>query len=170
MAYGKAAFVVVALASTARMLSVHASLGPVVASHFDFHGRPDAYLSPGGFLAVYLLILGLETLLVFGLPAIVARIPVRLINLPHREYWLAPGRRDETVAWLGRWFAWLGAATMAFLAAAMEIVVRANLPGGTRTVSSAAIGILVAVYLGFTTIWCAPLFLRFRGPPADPAA
>src|SRR5690349_13033715 len=69
-----------------------------VASHFNLGGLPDGYQSKHVFVWTSVLLeLVLLTLLLL-LPALIARVPVRSVNLPHKEYWFAPERRAETEA------------------------------------------------------------------------
>src|SRR6185295_9706960 len=71
-----------------------------VASHFNFAGQPDGWMSRTSYLLVEAaLAIGLP-LFIVGISSLTRVLPARLWNLPHREYWLAPERRKQTSAWL----------------------------------------------------------------------
>src|SRR6266568_3055820 len=67
-----------------------------VATHFDGAGHPNGWMSRSALLkggAAF----GLAfPLLVVGICALVRFLPAAAINLPRKEYWLAPERRGET--------------------------------------------------------------------------
>ena len=65
------------------------------------------------------------------MPGSSALLPSWMINLPHRDYWLAPERRYETFQWL-RWFLlWVSCLETAFLTAIHVMIMLANrAPGG----------------------------------------
>src|SRR4029078_12585355 len=59
-----------------------------VATHFDFRGQHDGWMSGQGYLA-FMTVFGLVFPLVpAALCLLVRLLPDSLINLPHREYWL----------------------------------------------------------------------------------
>lgn len=101
-------------------------LPAVVASHFAANGVANGFM-PRTAYAV------LITVLVVGVPLLLALLPAAAIsgagkklNIPHREYWLAPERREDTIAFLrahGRWFAVVVAL---FLSDVHWLVVEAN--------------------------------------------
>jgi hypothetical protein len=111
-----------------------------------------------GFMLV--VIIGLPALLVvvtwFALGSSSARI-----NLPNRDYWLAPERRTETLAFLRISIIWFGVLLVTFLCYAHWLVVRANESQPVRLAESWFIGGLV-VFLVATLIWLKVLFGRFR--------
>jgi len=65
-------------------------------------------------------------------PRMLRRVPVSLINLPNKEYWLAPERRDESMRFLEREMQWMGVLTVAFLLLVLHLAIRANLRGRCR--------------------------------------
>lgn len=72
-------------------------LPPVVASHFALGGIANGFMSRQGYV-VFMLIMMVGLVVVFELTTRALRLfPARSFNLPNRDYWLAPERRDETL-------------------------------------------------------------------------
>ncbi len=73
-------------------------LPPTVASHFDARGKANDWMPKESFVALNAIVLAslLTVVLIMGL--VIPRVPVALINLPHKEYWLAPERSRQTRA------------------------------------------------------------------------
>nr|WP_303652436.1 DUF1648 domain-containing protein [Paludisphaera mucosa] len=108
---------VVAVAAT------YSRLPARVASHFAADGRADGWSSRPAYAAI--LLLGAAAVAIFcAVPVNLARVvPDEMINLPNREYWLAPERRRETLDRLSALGLAIAAATTAlFLAVHLEIV------------------------------------------------
>src|SRR5262245_40603264 len=81
-----------------------ASLMPeVVATHYDGAGNPNGWMSRTGMVGFHLGMLGVTALAFVGLPVALRRMSSTLINIPNREYWLAPERRAATLAALQDW-------------------------------------------------------------------
>ena len=155
----------VAIALFGSLLSVvlaYPLLPPQVASHFNAAGQPDAWASRS------------ELLLVMGavgvaLPVAMIAIfygvryfPPSLINLPHREYWLAAARRNETwhtLLELGLWFALLQ--TLFFLVLHW-LVVAANRQVPVQL--SMAVWAVLGGYLVLVAAWLWFMWRRFRVP------
>ncbi len=130
-----------------------------VASHFDASGRPNGWMTRGTFVGFYWGMAGLAALIFLGLPRFLRRAPNKRINLPRREYWLAPERRAETVAYLGRQLLWMGSANLIFFIGVFHLAFQANLTDAPR-LSPAAFQLIVA-YLIFTLLWVVRFVLRF---------
>jgi uncharacterized membrane protein len=140
------------------------ALPEIMASHFDGSGRPNGYQHRAAFAAISVG-LSVGCLLLFAvLPVLLRKLPASLINLPHREYWLTPERKAESVALLCGYLDWFACATMALLVAVFELVLRANL--ARAALGSVAIWLLLACYLGFTLSWSVALWRAFRLPAA----
>lgn len=138
-------------------------LPDTVASHFDAAGRPDGHSSKQSLLAVTL-ILGAGILLLFlGLDWLVRRLPASMVNLPHREYWLGPERREATLGDISRRLLWFGAATQFLLAAAFHLLLRANL-GESAVLPVGLFWPLLIGYFAFTIAWLAAFVWRYRRP------
>ena len=104
----------------------YADLPPVVASHFGVDGQPNGFMSKQVFLFFGLLPLGIAALIGLVVPRVTRAMPVNLINLPTREYWLAPERKDAALEYLGAFLEWLSAGMLLFFLFVYELVFRAN--------------------------------------------
>ena len=97
-----------------------------VASHFDFTGHPNGWVTKSGFLTNHLVVVAvifvMTSLADFG----ISRLPVRFVNLPNRSYWLDPSRRAETARWIRGWSQLMGALTIGLLTFIWDGIVRAN--------------------------------------------
>ena len=146
--------------AAAHAWSLRGRLPPVVASHFDAAGRANGWMPRGAFVGFYLGAVALVTV-VFVIVALAPRIPGARINLPHRDHWLAPERRDETFAWISGWGYAMGTVTVWLLIAIMRLAARANegLPGAMENapILLAAFGAAALVLLGV-------MLAHFRDP------
>ena len=105
---------------------------------------------------------------VVGLPALLVAVsrfalgrPGARINLPNRDYWLAPERRDQTIAYLRTLLARFSAALVVFLCYVHWLVVRANEVQPAHLSNSAMFAGLGA-FVVFALIWTRLLLRRFR--------
>ena len=69
-----------------------------VASHFGASGQPDAWSSKESFVKIYFFVIAFIAVLFPGIGLILGKIPASLINLPNKDHWLSPERREETIA------------------------------------------------------------------------
>jgi len=142
-------------------------LPALVASHFGSSGTPDGFMPRGvyiGFMLVF--VMGFPALLVFVTSFALGR-PNARINLPNRDYWLAPERRAETVCFLRARLRWFGVLLVTFLCYAHWLVVLANESQPVRLAESWFIGGL-AVFLVAILIWLRMLLGRFRNRAHPP--
>jgi hypothetical protein len=130
-----------------------------VASHFNAAGVPDGWMHRASYLwSMAGMAVGMAAFLV-GIFFSIRFFPPSLINLPHRDYWLAPDRRQETIEFMFRAGVWLATFEAAFLFAVHRLVVAAN---SSRPVAmSSNIWWLLAVFLLATIGWSYVLIRRF---------
>ncbi len=138
-------------------------LPDILATHFGGHGQPNGWQTHSAFLVTEVFVVALATAIGFGVPALLGSIPVSLMNLPNKEYWFAPERRENTLAYFRASFAWFGCALLAFLIFVNELVFRANLESPRRLNTTAFVTALFA-FLGFTAVWTVRLIRRFARP------
>src|SRR5260370_37720107 len=130
----------------------------LLGSHFSRGGSVNGWQTKAAFFATELAMIILATVISFGIPRIIAAAPVALINLPHKEYWLAPERREDTLAYIRVWSAWFGCGLLAFLLFAMELVFRADLRTPSQFNNAAFVPALLA-FVVFDTILVLRLIL-----------
>lgn len=142
-------------------------LPATVAAHFTAGGAPDGWSSKTELLVLYVAIVLLVVLSFATLPLVLPRIPESVINLPHKDYWLAAVRREETFRDLGARMLWFGDATLMLVSHLMGVTLATNLTPHPRLGQAAALWPLV-LYLAFTAVWLVSLLRHFyRKPPAD---
>jgi len=154
-------FVGVLLAATAFILYTGRGLPPIVASHFGAAGEANGSMTRGAYLAFMLVVtVGLPALVVFALDATL-RAGTRFINLPNRDYWLAPERREDTIAFLLGQNVRFGTLLVVFLAYTHALVVAANGRQPPQLSSGAMLAGLV-MFLLLTLLGLVRLVRRFR--------
>jgi uncharacterized membrane protein len=149
----------------AYLFSSYEGLPARVATHFDIMGRPNGWMSRDG-LIEFMLGFGILTpAFVVGSMAGVGYIPVSFVNLPNRDYWLAPERRRATSAILLRFALWLACILVLLFTGLYGLVIQANSPGYGRHLNGLGISLLLGGFLVGTLIWSLMLRRRFRLAP-----
>lgn len=133
-----------------------------MASHFGPSGEADGWMSKLGFAIAYLSFTAVYTVLFGSMRLLLRKTPTELINLPNREYWLAPERREATILAMSRQLTLFGIAIGAFFIAVMQTIFLTNL-GGSAQLSSLFFVYLV-VFLIYTGIWSLQMLKQFRVP------
>jgi uncharacterized membrane protein len=139
-------------------------LPPVVASHFGGQGHPNGWMSRDASLGFHLFMVGLMTAIFFGLPRLLRRLPVGMINLPHREYWLAPERAESSLRDFEHRFNLFGLAVIAFLTAVMQLVYSINLNPPPRLPTAPFIS-LMGAFVAALIFFLIGIYRRFGKPP-----
>lgn len=139
-------------------------LPEVVASHFGAGGVADGFMPRGQYVVFMLaLVLAVPTLVFFA-GRLASRVPVQFVNLPNKQYWLAPERRAATLESLGRFAAWAAYATLGVLCLAHWFVVQANLEQPSRLEQAPLIAVLALFFLALFVAMAVVLRRFFRVP------
>ena len=137
-------------------------LPPLVASHFDAAGVPNSFMPRAGYIR-FMLALGL------GLPlasvAILALVfsNANTMNLPNRDYWLAPERISSTRAFLLTRAAWFGVMMTLLMGLLHYLELNANAQVPAHLWSTLFMGTLLA-FSAVTIGWVVALRRTFRRP------
>jgi hypothetical protein len=112
----------------------------------------------------YLLVVAGCSVLFFGLSFWLSRLPVSLINLPHKEFWLAPERKEKTSTYLTRYFLRFASAALVLLFyifyQSFQVAV-----GNAMTLSHPIAALVV--YLVLLFVWTVRMILKFKSPYDD---
>ena len=145
----------------AYVAGTYAELPEKVASHFDLAGHANGWMSRDGCIGFTIGLGILMPAFIVGIMAGAGKIPISFINLPHRDYWLAPERRKPALAVLLRYSLWFASLNILFVTGLHGIVVQANRPGGDTHLSGVSLGILAGGFLTGTGLWIFLLVRRF---------
>jgi len=161
-------FAVLAAGAAICFSSYYAELPEVVASHFNAQGVPNGWQTNSAFFAVFVEISVLALLVGFGIPCLISLMPTQLINLPNKQYWLAPEHFSETQAFLNSYFAWFGCAVLLVMILTFDYAIQSNLhPDGRPDISRM---LYIAGLVLFMLVWTIRMLLRFgRVPRNNPA-
>lgn len=153
-----ALFLAALLANIAQGLIYFLQLPDPVAAHFNAAGVVNSWMSRRAFVGFKLGVSFFVAIMVL-LPAIALRkTPDAKINLPNKEYWLAPERREETFHYFEAFFLWFGAATQVLLLDVFHQVFRVNI-GLAKTLEHPRASL--ACYVAFCFVCVAHMLRRF---------
>lgn len=152
--------VVLMIASTAFIATTAGELPEQVASHFGASGV-NGWMARHEYVLWMLLLATVIPLAIVALIAILPRVAPRLVNLPHRAYWLSDAQRDQTLASLLAFACWQACLLTAFAAGLHGIVLEANATSPPRLPGALFVALLT-VFLGSMAVWTAALYARFR--------
>ena len=133
-----------------------------MASHFGPSGKADGWMDKQSFAIFYVVLVSVISLTWSSFGWLLKKTPNDMINLPNKEYWLAPERREQSLARMSRQLSVFGIATLAFLMAVMQTVFLSNLRGSDQ------LGSLFFVYFAgfmlYTGIWTVQMLRDWKVP------
>lgn len=132
-----------------------------VATHFNGAGQPDGWMARATHLWCMAAFGVLFPLFLIGVCWGTRFLPAGLVNIPHREHWLAPERRADTVSYMTWHAVWFGCLALGFVIGLHWLIVFSNRrqPVGLPLVWM--LGILVPFLTGVAA-WVFCLYRRFR--------
>ena len=107
---------------------------------------------------VYLVTVGVMAATFLGFGLLMPKIPNSAINLPNKNYWLAPERRQQTLDYVLPWFLWLGSLTMLLLLDIFQQSFQVHLGKATKLNH---FWITMGAYLAITTVWSIAIYRKF---------
>ena len=151
------------IATAALVLATTAALPDRVASHFGPGGTADGWMTRTGY-RVFMLAFALGFVqLVAATVGLLPRLFPNAVNVPNRAWWLAPERREATLAYLAGHACRLGVLIEAPLAGVHLLVLEANHAAPPRLATVPFVAMLAAL-LVLLGIWIAAIYRRFRAP------
>ena len=110
-----------------QMFYFYPQLPETIASHFDASGQANGFMTKNSFFAFETILLVFLTAMFSLIAKWLPKMPDSSVNLPNKDYWLAPERRAQTFAVFDNFFAWLNVAVAAMFVGINQIVLTANL-------------------------------------------
>jgi uncharacterized membrane protein len=156
----QAVFVLLVFLGFLQARNFAAALPGVMATHFGASGSANGWQTKGQFFFIELVMLGVCLLIGFGVPAIIAAAPPSLVNLPNKDFWLAPVRRDHTLSVFRIQMAWFACALLTFLIVVNQLVYNAN-ESVPRHLNGPQFTMALIAFLGFVAIWTIRLVSYF---------
>ena len=129
-----------------------------VASHFGPSGLPNGWMTKQTFFLIYAALIAGAFFIGFYPARVIARASSTEINLPNKDYWLAPERRPATMAFFERYFSWYSCIFLLTEVLAMGLAIQANLSPVPRLPT----GPIAFIILGFVAFNIASVIQIFR--------
>jgi uncharacterized membrane protein len=157
-----AALLVVVVAAVTHAAHYLPKLPERVATHFNTAGAPNGWMTRDGFARFDASMGAFVLLVILGVALLIRVLPASLINIPHRDHWLAPERRRQTADKIFAHMLWLAGIVVAFLMGINHLTFLANLGGGHLS-GPGLVGLVVA-FLAAMGGWVAILYFMFPRP------
>jgi uncharacterized membrane protein len=153
-------FFVIVIFAIALLIFYYPQLPERIASHFNFRGEADGWMSKNSVL-IFDLATTLFISVLFGLLAIfIPRMPKSYISMPNKDYWLNDDNIEETRKLVQRFLFWFGSFTIGFITLTFYETIQTNLEGSNKLDSN--FWIYFAAYLVITLFYTVWLVLHFR--------
>ena len=156
-------FLAILMAAGVFVFITSGTLPERVASHFGSSGAADSFMSRGVYMTFMIVFVVGLPLVMTGIMTLVFRGATTSLNIPNRDYWLAPERRADTIAFLTNHSMQFGTCLAVFFSYVHWIVVQANLRQ-PAALSNSAIYAGAGLLLLAIALWTAWLLLAFRKP------
>jgi len=155
-------FLALIAAALTQMVWYYPRLPARVASHFDAAGQVNAFMPKDAFFVIQLVVLGILSGMFLLVPALIVRLPPGMINVPNKDYWLAPERRAHTVHKLETFLVGFGNVMLLFLLLVFREAMHANLLPYPHL--SNRIWVLLLMLVAWCIYWTVRLVRAFRLP------
>jgi uncharacterized membrane protein len=132
-----------------------------VATHFNGSGEPNGWMSRSANQTIILIFGVVLPLFMIGLFFAARFLPAFLVNIPDRQYWLAPERKTETSDYLVRHSLWLACLLVGLMIGIQYSTVQAN----RQTPPHLSLTVFLQIMVSFVTgmaIWLLVLLRHFR--------
>jgi uncharacterized membrane protein len=130
----------------------YAALPERMASHFSGDGTPNGWQLKEMFFLLMGAVTASTAIIGFLAPLLIAKRPASQINLPNKEYWLAPERRAASMEFIGGQMRWFACAVLFVLLFGGYEAIQANLRSVVRFDSQAMLVVMVGFGL-FVLVW-----------------
>lgn len=163
MRIGRIVFVAALLLCIVEMIRLWGISPDQMAAHFNAQGVPDRFVFKAEFFLFQVQTLFIVVLVSLPIQVLFLLLPPSLINMPNRDYWLAPERKDETIGRLSDFGSMMFGIILLTILAAFEISTYANLQTPIHF-NAGLMGVVMAASMGVIVLMLIQLILSFRMP------
>jgi uncharacterized membrane protein len=156
-------FFAIVLAAIAQCIHDFPLLPDRMASHFGPSGMPNGWMTKPQFFMTFAILLLPALLVEFWVATRISKKHDARINLPNREYWLAPERRAETFGYFDSFFAWYGCVFLFVVVYTMGLAMRANFVSPPLLPTGPVVSVIGGFVL-FNIAAVAAMYRRFSMP------
>lgn len=139
-----------------------------VATHFGKDGNPNDWMNKSIATILNCGLVVIIPLFFMAIGSLLRGLPTALINIPNREYWFAPERREQSLQWISTIMSWFAVAIASLVVVVNHLTFVANRDG--ESLRSSAFLTALVVFLVTTFCIVAIMIRRFRRPPLDALA
>ncbi len=130
-----------------------------VAIHFDLSGHVNGWMNSSDYLVFIGMLPGAIAAFLMILGRLTQVMPARFVNIPRRDYWLAPERRVTTATFLVGQLLWLSCLMTCFFAGLHYLTIDANRVSPPSLAAGPLMGLVIAFMLALI-IWITQLLMR----------
>ena len=129
-----------------------------IASHFTMSGQANGWMAKSNFMTINYSIAGFIIITFMGLSFGLSKIPVSMLNMPNKNYWLSDEQKQKTCDFMSHYILWFGSMTVMLLTCINYHLFQFNkkkmqfLPYNKE---------IFSIYFVFTAIWIWGLYKRF---------
>jgi uncharacterized membrane protein len=113
-----------------------------MASHFAADGTPNGWQPKLLFFLMASIVIAITAIPTFAVARKIRKRDPDKINLPNKNYWLAPEHREDTWRYISTFMAWFGCAVLFVLLYGISQAINYNLPNIHRFDSQAMLYVL----------------------------
>ena len=134
-----------------------------LASHFGVSGVPNGWMTKQQFFFAYALLVLPAAALELWVPRRIAKTGDARINLPHKDYWLAPERRTQTIERIIDQMLFIGGITLLLLDSVFFLTMKANLTSAPSLPGEWMWGMVIGFFV-ITIGWTISMIRSFKRP------
>ncbi|HEY4978951.1 MAG TPA: DUF1648 domain-containing protein [Candidatus Acidoferrum sp.] len=108
--------------------NAYPQLPETMASHFAADGTPNGWQPKQVFFLLVSIIIAVTSIPTFFLTRKISKRSPDRINLPNKEYWLAPEHQEETWRFISTFMGWFGCGVLFVLLYGISQAINFNLP------------------------------------------
>ncbi len=131
-----------------------------MATHFGKDGTPNDWMNKSIATTVNCALVVVIPLFFIAIGSLLRGLPTTLINIPNREFWFAPERREQSIQWISTTMSWFGAAIALFVVVINHLTFVANRDG--ESLNSAAFLTALGLFLAAALALVVTVTIRFR--------